>query len=60
MRVLCWNVHGCVGSDGRFHFVVSPTALNQFRVGYSRRDLRQSSLQNGGITVPGLPANSFA
>ena len=36
-----------------------PPALNQFRVGYSRRDLNQTSLQNGGITVPGLPANSF-
>ena len=34
--------------------------LNQFRVGYSRRDLNQVSLQNGGITVPGLPANSFS
>src|SRR5262249_24158467 len=33
--------------------------LNQFRVGYSRRDLNQASLQNGGINVPGLPANSF-
>src|SRR6185369_4708075 len=28
--------------------------------GYSRRDLNQTSLQNGGITVPGLPSNSFA
>ena len=34
--------------------------LNQLRFGYSRRDLDQSSLQNGGITVPGLPSNSFA
>jgi hypothetical protein len=39
--------------------VVSPSALNQLRIGYSRRDLNQTSLQNGGITVPGLPANSF-
>src|SRR5262249_41629551 len=36
------------------------SALNQFRVGYSRRDLNQASLQNGGVTVPGLPSNSFA
>jgi hypothetical protein len=40
--------------------MISPSALNQFRVGYSRRDLNQTSLQNGGITVPGLPSNSFA
>ena len=38
----------------------SATMLNQLRFGYSWRDLDQSSLQNGGITVPGLPANSFA
>ncbi len=42
-----------------YNLVLSPSALNQFRFGYSRRDLDQSSLQNGGITVPGLPANSF-
>jgi TonB dependent receptor len=29
-------------------------------VGYSKRDLNQRSLQEGGVTVPGLPANSFA
>jgi hypothetical protein len=40
--------------------MISPSALNQFRVGYSRRDLTQTTLQYGGITVPGLPANSFA
>jgi hypothetical protein len=45
---------------GDYDWVLSPTALNQFRAGYSRRDLDQTSLQNGGITVPGLPANSFA
>src|SRR5262252_10421908 len=33
--------------------------LNQFRIGYSKRDLNQSSLQNGGISLPGLPTNSF-
>src|SRR4029077_7279697 len=38
----------------------SATTLNQFRVGYSRRDLNQTSLQNGGVTVPGLPTNSFS
>jgi hypothetical protein len=44
---------------GDYNLVVSPSALNQFRAGYSRRDLNQTSLQNGGITVPGLPVNSF-
>ncbi len=44
---------------GDYNWVLSAAALNQFRVGYSRRDLNQTSLQNGGITVPGLPANSF-
>jgi hypothetical protein len=45
---------------GDYNLMLSPSALNQFRVGYSRRDLEQSSLQNGGITVPGLPQNSFS
>ena len=45
---------------GDYNWMISAWALNQFRVGYSRRDLNQTSLQNGGITVPGLPANSFA
>ena len=44
---------------GDYNWVLSPSALNQFRVGYSRRDLNQISLQNGGITIPGLPSNSF-
>src|SRR5215813_11565818 len=44
---------------GDYSWTVSPSTLNQFRVGYSRRDLNQASLQNGGITIPGLPANSF-
>jgi hypothetical protein len=43
-----------------YNWAASPTALNQLRVGYSRRDLNQTSLQNGGVGVPGLPANSFS
>ena len=43
-----------------YNWMISPSALNQFRLGYSRRDLKQTSLQDGGMTVPGLPANSFA
>ncbi|HEX5432208.1 MAG TPA: carboxypeptidase-like regulatory domain-containing protein, partial [Bryobacteraceae bacterium] len=42
-----------------YDWTLSPTTLNQARFGYSRRDLNQSSLQNGGIAVPGLPENSF-
>lgn len=45
---------------GDYSWTVSPTMLNQARFGYSRRDLDQSSLQNGGVTVPGLPANQFS
>jgi hypothetical protein len=44
---------------GDYDWAVTPAALNQLRFGYSRRDLNQASLQNGGIAVPGLPANSF-
>src|ERR1022692_1349836 len=44
---------------GDYDWILSPSALNQFRFGYSRRGLTQTSLQDGGITVPGLPANSF-
>ena len=45
---------------GDYNWVPSASTLNQLRFGYSRRDLNQASLQNGGITVPGLPQNSFA
>jgi hypothetical protein len=44
---------------GEYDWTVTPAALNQLRFGYSRRDLNQSSLQDGGIAVPGLPANAF-
>jgi hypothetical protein len=43
-----------------YNWTISPGLLNQARFGYSRRDLNQSSLQNGGVTIPGLPANSFS
>jgi hypothetical protein len=33
--------------------------LNQARFGYTRRVIDQSSLQNGGITVPGAPVSTF-
>ena len=44
---------------GDYNWAHSPKVLNQFRFGYSTRDLNQRSLQEGGITVPGLPSNSF-
>lgn len=44
---------------GDYNWTLSPAMLHQARFGYSRRGLDQSSLQNGGITIPGLPANSF-
>ena len=45
---------------GDYNWSISPSMLNQLRLGYSRRDLNQVSLQNGGLTIPGLPSNSFA
>jgi hypothetical protein len=45
---------------GDHNWTPSAKTLNQFRLGYSRRDLNQVSLQNGGIRIPGLPANSFS
>jgi len=42
-----------------YDWTLSPTLLNQTRFGYSRRDVNQSSLQNGNISIPGVPINSF-
>ncbi len=42
-----------------YDWTVSPTALNQFRFGYTDRTVDQASLQSGGITVPGAPASAF-
>jgi hypothetical protein len=42
-----------------YDWTLSPSTLNQARFGYSRRDINQSSLQNGGITIPGAPQSSF-
>lgn len=39
---------------------VSPTALNQARFGYSHRSLHQTSLQDGGVAVPGIPPNAYS
>jgi hypothetical protein len=54
--------HAITRGDGiasEYDWTVSPSMLNQARFGYSRRDINQSSLQNGNITVPGAPASSF-
>jgi hypothetical protein len=54
--------HAITRGDGiasEYDWVLSPTMLNQARFGYTRRDIDQSSLQNGGITVPGAPTSTF-
>src|SRR6185312_17040796 len=54
--------HAITRGDGivsEYDWSLSPSALNQARFGYSRRDVNQSSLQNGGISIPGAPVNSF-
>ena len=55
--------HAITRGDGvasEYDWTLSPTMLNQARFGYTRRNVDQSSLQNGGIAIPGVPANSFA
>jgi hypothetical protein len=55
--------HAIARGDGiasEYDWSLSPTILNQARFGYTRRTFNQSSLQNGGIAVPGVPANSFS
>jgi hypothetical protein len=49
-----------VGVASEYDWSISPALLNQARFGYTRRTLNQASLQNGGITVPGVPSNSFS
>ena len=44
---------------GDYDCSLSPSVLNQARVGYTRRTSTGRALQNGDITVPGLPSNSF-
>ncbi len=54
--------HAITRGDGlasEYDWTVSPSMLNQARFGYTRRDVDQTSLQNGGITVPGAPASAF-
>jgi hypothetical protein len=54
--------HAITRGDGiasEYDWTVSPTMLNQARFGYTRRAVNQSSLQDGGITVPGAPVSTF-
>jgi len=54
--------HAITRSDGiasEYAWTLSPTMLNQDRFGWTRRDVNQRSLQNGGITVPGAPTSTF-
>ena len=55
--------HAITRGDGvvaEHQWTISPMNLNQARFGYTRRGLQQSALQNGDITVPGIPSNSFS
>ena len=54
--------HAITRGDGiasEYDWTVSPSILNQARFGYTRRDVNQSSLQNGNINIPGAPVSSF-
>ena len=54
--------HAITRGDGvasEYDWTLSPAILNQARAGYTRRDVNQASLQNGGITIPGSPASAF-
>ena len=54
--------HAITRGDGvasEYDWTLSPATLNQARFGYTRRDVNQTSLQNGGITIPGAPASAF-
>ena len=54
--------HALTRGDGlasEYDWTLSPSTLNQARVGYTRRNVNQTSLQNGGITIPGAPVSAF-
>jgi hypothetical protein len=54
--------HAITRGDGQateYDWTLSPSALNQARFGYTRRNVNQASLQNGGITIPGAPVSTF-
>lgn len=54
--------HAITRGDGiasEYDWSLSPAVLNQARFGYTRRGVNQTSLQNGGITIPGSPTSAF-
>ena len=54
--------HAVTRGDGiasEYDWTLSPSTLNQARFGYTRRDVNQTSLQNGGIAIPGAPVSAF-
>ena len=54
--------HAITRGDGlasEYDWTLTPATLNQARFGYTRRSVNQSSLQNGGITIPGAPTSAF-
>jgi hypothetical protein len=55
--------HAITRGDGiasEYDWALSSSTLNQARFGYTRRDVNQRSLQNGGITIPGAPQSTFS
>ena len=44
---------------GEYEWSIGPSLLNQLRVGHTRRDSTSAGPGNGGLVVPGTPANSF-
>jgi hypothetical protein len=42
-----------------YDWTLSPATLNQARFGYTRRGVNETSLQNGGIAIPGAPVSAF-
>jgi hypothetical protein len=54
--------HAITRGDGiaaDYDWALSPSTLNQARFGFTRRDVNQRSLQNGGIAIPGAPQGAF-
>src|ERR1035437_4032506 len=54
--------HAITRGDGlasAYDWAPLPSTLTQARLGYPRRYVNQTSLQNGGITIPGAPAGTF-
>jgi hypothetical protein len=54
--------HASTRGDGlasEYDWTLSPGILNQARFGFTRRDIHQHSLQNGGIRIPGAPQSAF-